>query len=140
MLLLIARALRRFCLLLADTIYKLHCCEACGLVGEGFKKCAQCMRIYFCSAVCQHRHWPVHRLTCLLENKSATGKSVKSPAHVGDTDASSSMNGEGNDDEDIGTQLVATAAALAKKLGMADPVENPRYRHKQHRRRKKTGK
>ena len=118
----------------ADTVYKLHVCDACGWVGEGFKKCAQCLRVYFCSNVCQRRAWPQHKLRCEANHKI--------PAAVSKVATSTpSANGSvGDDDADDVDYWESVKSALANKLAKAEfgDKNSHRFRHKQHRRRKKS--
>ena len=44
-----------------------HCCAECGNQGGGvasLKVCKSCMLVKYCSAECQHKHWPTHKADC----------------------------------------------------------------------------
>jgi len=45
-----------------------HCCAECGKVEGGgvasLKVCKSCMRVKYCNAECQHKHWPTHKKPC----------------------------------------------------------------------------
>lgn len=39
-------------------------CALCGLVTGDLKKCGKCKSVLYCSAECQKKDWPVHKLAC----------------------------------------------------------------------------
>eukprot|EP00581_Thalassiosira_minuscula_P007839 CAMPEP_0183705898 /NCGR_PEP_ID=MMETSP0737-20130205/2874_1 /TAXON_ID=385413 /ORGANISM="Thalassiosira miniscula, Strain CCMP1093" /LENGTH=497 /DNA_ID=CAMNT_0025933163 /DNA_START=154 /DNA_END=1643 /DNA_ORIENTATION=- len=41
-------------------------CAECGVVSDdGCSKCSSCKTVAYCSAVCQRKHWPIHKPDCL---------------------------------------------------------------------------
>jgi hypothetical protein len=40
-----------------------HCANP-GCDGAGLKKCAGCLRVFFCGPACIRTHWPVHKAEC----------------------------------------------------------------------------
>jgi hypothetical protein len=40
-----------------------HCAKP-GCAGAGLKKCAGCLKVYFCSPACQVAYWPAHKAEC----------------------------------------------------------------------------
>ena len=45
-----------------------HCCAECGEEGGNvsLKACKACMSVKYCNAVCQKKHWPIHKKECKL--------------------------------------------------------------------------
>lgn len=43
-------------------------CSGCGTVGIGFKWCAKCRLVKYCSKECQTSDWPHHKPYCLRAN------------------------------------------------------------------------
>ena len=45
-----------------------HCCAECGKAEGGgvasLKVCKSCMRVKYCNAECQKKHWPTHKKQC----------------------------------------------------------------------------
>jgi hypothetical protein len=42
---------------------RMHCANpSCD--GAGLKKCAGCLRVYFCGPACIRTHWPAHKAEC----------------------------------------------------------------------------
>lgn len=51
-----------------DNIIKQNICSGCLTYGEGFKKCANCKLICYCSKNCQKKHWKAgHKKECSIE-------------------------------------------------------------------------
>ena len=48
-----------------------HCCAECGKAEGGgvasLKSCKPCMRVKYCNAECQHKHWPTHKAYCKIQ-------------------------------------------------------------------------
>lgn len=48
-------------------------CEGCAKKDDadpnGFKNktCSRCKLVYYCSATCQKKHWPVHKVACTMK-------------------------------------------------------------------------
>jgi ankyrin repeat protein len=48
-------------------------CARLGCDGEGKKKCAGCLKVYYCTRECQLAHWPAHKAECRRSaNKTAS--------------------------------------------------------------------
>jgi hypothetical protein len=46
-----------------------HCCAECGKEEGGdvnLKSCKSCMRVKYCDAACQKKHWATHKKPCKL--------------------------------------------------------------------------
>jgi hypothetical protein len=39
-------------------------CSACDREGRTMSKCSGCKNVYYCNALCQKKHWKVHKKTC----------------------------------------------------------------------------
>jgi hypothetical protein len=52
-----------------------HCAKP-GCDGAGLKKCAGCLKVFFCGPVCIRAHWPAHKADCkrIAEAMAAVGK------------------------------------------------------------------
>jgi hypothetical protein len=40
-----------------------HCANP-GCTGAGLKKCAGCLKVFFCGPACIRAHWPAHKAEC----------------------------------------------------------------------------
>jgi hypothetical protein len=46
-----------------------NCCAVCGKEEKGgvrLRACKSCMQVKYCNAVCQKKHWPMHKAACKL--------------------------------------------------------------------------
>jgi ankyrin repeat protein len=50
-----------------------HCAKP-GCVGQGIKKCAGCLKVYYCARECQLAHWSAHKADCRQSADLTTGK------------------------------------------------------------------
>jgi ankyrin repeat protein len=50
-----------------------HCAKP-DCYGAGVKKCAGCLKVYFCSRECQLTHWPAHKAECRQSADKAASK------------------------------------------------------------------
>jgi hypothetical protein len=51
-----------------------HCANP-GCDGAGLKKCAGCLKVFFCSPACIRAHWPAHKAECKrIAEAAAAGK------------------------------------------------------------------
>jgi hypothetical protein len=50
-----------------------HCANP-GCDGAGLKKCAGCLKVFFCGPACIRAHWPVHKAECKRIAEAAAGK------------------------------------------------------------------
>jgi ankyrin repeat protein len=41
-----------------------HCANP-GCTGAGLKKCAGCLKVFFCGPACIRAHWPAHKAECM---------------------------------------------------------------------------
>jgi ankyrin repeat protein len=53
-----------------------HCANP-GCDGAGLKKCAGCLKVFFCSPTCIRAHWPAHKAECKRIAEAAKVKSGK---------------------------------------------------------------
>jgi ankyrin repeat protein len=49
-------------------------CARLGCDGEGKKKCAGCLKVYYCTRECQLTHWPAHKAECRQSVDKAASK------------------------------------------------------------------
>ena len=42
-------------------------CSACGEESRAMSACSRCKKVYYCNAVCQKKHWKVHKRVCKSE-------------------------------------------------------------------------
>jgi ankyrin repeat protein len=49
-------------------------CARLGCDGEGKKKCAGCLKVYYCTRECQLAHWPAHKAECRQSADKTTSK------------------------------------------------------------------
>lgn len=55
-----------------------HSCSACQKQSEdALEMCSRCRAAYYCNAVCQNAHWPIHKETCQKVSKARDGKVIK---------------------------------------------------------------
>jgi ankyrin repeat protein len=50
-----------------------HCANS-GCDGAGLKKCAGCLKVFFCSPMCIRAHWPAHKTECKRIAEAAASK------------------------------------------------------------------
>jgi ankyrin repeat protein len=50
-----------------------HCANP-GCDGAGLKKCAGCLKVFFCGPACIRAHWPAHKAECKRNAEAAAGK------------------------------------------------------------------
>jgi hypothetical protein len=50
-----------------------HCANA-GCDGAGLKKCAGCLKVFFCGPACIRAHWPAHKAECRRIAEAAADK------------------------------------------------------------------
>jgi ankyrin repeat protein len=50
-----------------------HCANP-GCDGAGLKKCAGCLKVFFCGPACIRAHWPAHKAECKRIAAAAAGK------------------------------------------------------------------
>jgi hypothetical protein len=50
-----------------------HCANP-GCTGAGLKKCAGCLKVFFCGPACIRAHWPAHKAECKRIAEAAAGK------------------------------------------------------------------
>jgi hypothetical protein len=50
-----------------------HCANP-GCNSAGLKKCAGCLKVFFCGPACIRAHWPVHKAECKRIAEAAAGK------------------------------------------------------------------
>jgi ankyrin repeat protein len=50
-----------------------HCAKP-GCDGAGAKKCAGCLKVYYCTRECQLTHWPAHKAECRRSADKAASK------------------------------------------------------------------
>jgi hypothetical protein len=50
-----------------------HCANP-GCDGAGLKKCAGCLKVFFCGPTCIRAHWPAHKAECTRMAEVAAGK------------------------------------------------------------------
>jgi ankyrin repeat protein len=50
-----------------------HCAKP-GCNGAGAKKCASCLKVYYCKRECQLAHWPAHKPVCRQSADKAASK------------------------------------------------------------------
>ena len=66
-----------------------------------FKKCSRCMKVAYCSAVCQKRHWTNHKLVC--------SKAIRKPSIEASVEAPATTPA-------VGAQRVCTDCHISKPL------------------------
>jgi hypothetical protein len=49
-------------------------CANPGCDGAGLKKCAGCLKTFFCGPACIRAHWPAHKAECKRIAKAAASK------------------------------------------------------------------
>jgi hypothetical protein len=50
-----------------------HCANP-GCSGAGVKKCAGCLKVYYCARECQLAHWSAHKKECRMSAEFAASK------------------------------------------------------------------
>jgi hypothetical protein len=54
-----------------------HCVNP-GCDGAGLKKCAGCLKVFFCGPACIRAHWPAHKVECKrIVVAAAAGKETR---------------------------------------------------------------
>jgi hypothetical protein len=54
-------------------VARTHCTNT-GCVGAGIKKCAGCLKVFYCKRECQLAHWPAHKAECRRSAEVTAGK------------------------------------------------------------------
>ncbi len=61
-------------------LWKMYGCGGCSLPGQGFRLCARCRSVRFCSRTCQKAAWPEHKKVCRKREDAAEPSTLQDPS------------------------------------------------------------